>query len=605
MGSTATAKLRPTQTSALDPNRSRAEARRLHDVARAGLSGPSRPFPYAERISAAFGAHAPEGLRAHIGPAARAANKGLSAEGYVWKGRAAFARMPDLHTAAHEAAHMVHQAHGGVSARYGVGAVSDRSEAFADRVADAVVQGRSAEPLLAAPPSIGGTVSAPVLQMKAKITRNGGVDTDTPWEEIQTKLNFKSGFDLAKHISIAEPRFEPMIKAMGKNTKRATSMVAKITGKSTSKGRKPSALQTAYGTIGTFEELITRSDSLVNYDFNGGHLISDLILGKASDVAGNFAPQRRYLNSPIFRKIEQIAEGGLNYVGTGKKLSNPSHQITTTVSYPSATHTVQTADLVSTLKLSPSDFAGKTPSSIQLTTWVPNLWNTTLKAPTGYEFAAVSKLEPSDSAYAGFQQDESSVIKLLPDTTVYLDSNNWSMDTLSDKDPTSFSGLGRITKSAPLHTFTGTQSVPRAGLKLKNAKAPVISAPTPISLPIVPTNYTFDDIAMSNLSGLKIMAKAIRDQRGFPKPIKLNLTLKDLEDSLRVMKAVMSSLATLSGRGRRGVKRKKFKVTDLPKFESSITKNRKKNKKNMLALRNTHMILGRSIKPGTEFEIDI
>jgi hypothetical protein len=54
---------------------------------------------------------------------------------------------PDLHTAAHEAAHVVQQ-QAGVQLKGGVGAVGDSYELHADAVADAVVQGKSAEGLL-------------------------------------------------------------------------------------------------------------------------------------------------------------------------------------------------------------------------------------------------------------------------------------------------------------------------------------------------------------------------------------------------------------------------------------------------------------------------
>ena len=59
----------------------------------------------------------------------------------------AFSGTPSLHTAAHEAAHVVQQARG-VQLDGGVGQVGDRYEANADAVADLVVRGESAEALL-------------------------------------------------------------------------------------------------------------------------------------------------------------------------------------------------------------------------------------------------------------------------------------------------------------------------------------------------------------------------------------------------------------------------------------------------------------------------
>ncbi len=70
----------------------------------------------------------------------------------------AFAKgSPDLHTAAHEAAHVVQQQQG-VSLKEGVGQVGDRYEQHADEVADAVVVGKSTEGLLGEiAPGGGGT----------------------------------------------------------------------------------------------------------------------------------------------------------------------------------------------------------------------------------------------------------------------------------------------------------------------------------------------------------------------------------------------------------------------------------------------------------------
>jgi hypothetical protein len=63
----------------------------------------------------------------------------------------AFAGAPNLHTAAHEAAHVIQQ-RAGVQLKGGVGEVGDPYERHADAVADAVVQGKSSEALLDAYP---------------------------------------------------------------------------------------------------------------------------------------------------------------------------------------------------------------------------------------------------------------------------------------------------------------------------------------------------------------------------------------------------------------------------------------------------------------------
>lgn len=68
----------------------------------------------------------------------------FGAEAYTAGDRVAFRGSPDLHTAAHEAAHVVQQ-RGGIAAKGGLGQPGDPYEQHADRVADMVVAGRSAE----------------------------------------------------------------------------------------------------------------------------------------------------------------------------------------------------------------------------------------------------------------------------------------------------------------------------------------------------------------------------------------------------------------------------------------------------------------------------
>ena len=63
----------------------------------------------------------------------------------------AFRGYPDLHTAAHEAAHVIQQRKG-VDLKSGLGRKGDRYERHADAVADKVVRGKSAETLLTRAP---------------------------------------------------------------------------------------------------------------------------------------------------------------------------------------------------------------------------------------------------------------------------------------------------------------------------------------------------------------------------------------------------------------------------------------------------------------------
>ena len=119
----------------------------IHDAASHGVSGSGGPLPHLDRIQEAFGRHDVTGARAHVdGAAARACDE-MGAGGFAFGNEVAFRGEPDLHTAAHEAAHLVQQ-RAGVMLKDDLGRAGDAYERHADAVADRVVQGRRAEDLL-------------------------------------------------------------------------------------------------------------------------------------------------------------------------------------------------------------------------------------------------------------------------------------------------------------------------------------------------------------------------------------------------------------------------------------------------------------------------
>lgn len=101
----------------------------------AGRGGGGAELPFRERIQKAFGHHDLTGVTAQIGADSGAGDVG--AEAYATGESIGFAKSPDLHTAAHEAAHVIQQ-------RAGASTASDALEEHADKVADLVVQGKSA-----------------------------------------------------------------------------------------------------------------------------------------------------------------------------------------------------------------------------------------------------------------------------------------------------------------------------------------------------------------------------------------------------------------------------------------------------------------------------
>lgn len=108
-----------------------------------GVKGAGGQLPHLELIQAAFAPYDVSNIQAHVGGDAASSATAMGAQAYATGNHVAFRTSPDLHTAAHEAAHVVQQ-RGGVQLLGGVGEVGDRYERHADAVADRVVAGRSA-----------------------------------------------------------------------------------------------------------------------------------------------------------------------------------------------------------------------------------------------------------------------------------------------------------------------------------------------------------------------------------------------------------------------------------------------------------------------------
>ena len=141
------------------------DADRIHAIAAAGVDGATSALPYRDQIQRAFGPdHDVGGITATVGGPATAAAAAIGATAYATGDRVAFASPPDLHTAAHEAAHVVQQK-AGVHLAGGVGRAGDPYEVHADAVADLVVAGQSAADVLAR--GLGGG-AGPAVQRKGE-----------------------------------------------------------------------------------------------------------------------------------------------------------------------------------------------------------------------------------------------------------------------------------------------------------------------------------------------------------------------------------------------------------------------------------------------------
>ena len=133
----------------------------MQQTAHAGLTGSGTALPYLERVQKAFGHHDLSHVRAHTNQAAREASEKIGAKAFASGTRVAFRSAPNLHTVAHEAAHIVQQ-QAGLQLKDGVGKAGDVHERHADEVADRVVQGRSAVELL------DGVIGAPARKSKVQ-----------------------------------------------------------------------------------------------------------------------------------------------------------------------------------------------------------------------------------------------------------------------------------------------------------------------------------------------------------------------------------------------------------------------------------------------------
>ncbi len=132
---------RPLQRKATPADKSGGPDASVRSRAAEGVSGTGTALPHHASIATAFGHHDIGHIQAHVGGAAADAAADIGAEAYATGDQVAFARPPELHTAAHEAAHVVQQ-RGGVQLKDGVGRAGDFYEQHADAVADRVAQRR-------------------------------------------------------------------------------------------------------------------------------------------------------------------------------------------------------------------------------------------------------------------------------------------------------------------------------------------------------------------------------------------------------------------------------------------------------------------------------
>ena len=162
----------------------------VQSLAAQGISGNGGALPHADAIQSSFGSHDISGISAHTDGKAQDAVSAMGANGYA-TGNSIALKNDDLHTAAHEAAHVVQQKNG-VSLSGGVGAAGDSYERHADSVADAVVAGQSAQTLLDNGPAGGGAGGVQLDNDPTAAVNNVATTMDSvdSMEALQNKLGF-------------------------------------------------------------------------------------------------------------------------------------------------------------------------------------------------------------------------------------------------------------------------------------------------------------------------------------------------------------------------------------------------------------------------------
>ena len=217
-----------------------------------GTSGGGSTLPYLDSIQRSFGRHDVGEVRAHTGAAAAEANAAMGAEAYATGNDIAFAGAPSLHTAAHEAAHVVQQ-RAGVHLKGGVGEEGDPYERHADAVADAVVAGRSAEPLLDQFGGGGGARGA----VERKVA--SGVVQRAMLPKLAAEPAYHDGLTLATILATAVTKYPPPSKTKGKWGNGAKARFKEVC------GVKDPAL---------FEGLLADPRFLQNGDVRGGEVMA-------------------------------------------------------------------------------------------------------------------------------------------------------------------------------------------------------------------------------------------------------------------------------------------------------------------------------------------
>ena len=205
----------------------------VHAAAPRGVATPASPLPFSDTLQRVFGRHDVSSIQAHTGPEAAASAHVMGAKAYATGDHVVLGRGADLHTVAHEAAHVVQQRRG-VQLQGGLGATGDAYERHADAVADRVVAGMSAKDLLdqgavSGAPGVTRAIQRKERKDDAQILENQaslkGTDVEIPAlegallatrkEAVKLGLLSQPSFDAGLALSRAMTQLQPAVAARG------------------------------------------------------------------------------------------------------------------------------------------------------------------------------------------------------------------------------------------------------------------------------------------------------------------------------------------------------------------------------------------------------
>jgi hypothetical protein len=283
----------------------------IHKIAAAGVQGAGHKLPYYDRIQASFGDHDLSNVQAYTDSAAAKANANMGAHAYATGNKIAFAGTPSLHTAAHEAAHVIQQ-RAGVHLKSGVGEVGDTYERQADMVADAVSKGKSSELLLntysdieVKEPQLKINLVNPVangirntnIQMQKSATSYFSPPSPTPLKQIidylVTLTLGVSKTDIEKeaktHLNSQGVVPNTYFTLLNADLPRPNEVKAVLDG-ATTKDNSRDKIITAIGKLGLLEDFLRRRKK---EEYDGGHLLALNLFANWNEIntATNLAPQ--------------------------------------------------------------------------------------------------------------------------------------------------------------------------------------------------------------------------------------------------------------------------------------------------------------------------